>query len=56
MFAMQMQNHLRELQTERALASIEGLSNDSAYMSDLEEEIAATRSAYVAPAVTRSQR
>jgi hypothetical protein len=56
MFAMQMQNHLRELQTERALASIEGLSNDSAYMSDLEEEIAATRSAYVAAAVTRSQR
>jgi hypothetical protein len=52
MFAMQMKNHLRELQTERALASIEGLSNDSAYMSDLEDEIAATRSAYVAAAVT----
>jgi hypothetical protein len=30
MIAIQMQNHIRELQTERALASIEGLSNDSA--------------------------
>jgi hypothetical protein len=52
MLAIQMQNHLRELQTERALASVEGLSNDSAYMSDLEDEIAATRSAYVTAAVT----
>lgn len=52
MLAIQMQNHLRELQTERALASVEGLSNDSAYMSDLEDEIAATRSAYVMAAVT----
>ena len=52
MLAIQMQNHLRELQAERALASVEGLSNDSAYMSDLEDEIAATRSAYVTAAVT----
>jgi hypothetical protein len=52
MSAIQMQEHLRELQTERDLASIEGISNDSAYMSDLENEIAATRSAYIAAAVT----
>jgi hypothetical protein len=52
MLAIQMQNHLRELQAEPALASVEGLSNDSAYMSDLEDEIAATRSAYVTAAVT----
>jgi hypothetical protein len=47
-----MKNHPRELQTERALASIEGLSNDSAYMADLHDEIAATRFAYVGAAVT----
>jgi hypothetical protein len=47
-----MHTHLQELQAERALASIEGLSNDSAYMDDLDEEIAATHSAYVGAAVT----
>jgi hypothetical protein len=52
MFATEMHTHLQELQAERALASIEGLSNDSAYMDDLDEEIAATHSAYVGAAVT----
>jgi len=52
MFATEMQNQLQQLQAERALASIEGLSSDSAYMADLDEEIAATRSAYVGAAVT----
>ena len=52
MFAIAMQNHLQDLQTERALASIEGLAGNSAYMADLEHEIAATRSAYVGAAVT----
>jgi hypothetical protein len=52
MFATEMQNHLHQLQAERALASIEGLSSDSAYMADLDEEIAVTRSAYVGAAVT----
>lgn len=52
MSAIDMQNHLQDLQTERALASIEGLSRNSAYMADLNQEIAATRSAYVGAAVT----
>jgi hypothetical protein len=52
MFATRMHIQLQELQAERALASIEGLASDSAYMADLEQEIAATRSAYVGAAVT----
>jgi hypothetical protein len=52
MSAIDMQNHLQDLQAERALASIEGLSGNSAYMADLNQEIAATRSAYVGAAVT----
>lgn len=52
MFAIRMQNHLQDLQSERALASIEGLSGNSAYMADLDQEIAAIRSAYVGAAVT----
>jgi hypothetical protein len=52
MIATEMQNHLQQLQAERALASIEGLSSNSAYMADLDAEIAATSSAYVGAAVT----
>ncbi len=52
MFATEMQTQLQQLHAERALASIEGLSGDSAYMADLDEEIAVTRSAYVGAAVT----
>jgi hypothetical protein len=52
MTALQMQTHLRDLQTERALASVEGLSGNSAYMADLDQEIAATHLAYVGAAVT----
>ena len=52
MSAIEMQIHLQDLTTERALASIEGLSANSAYMADLDHEIAATRSAYVGAAVT----
>ena len=52
MSAIDMQNHLQGLQTERALASIEGLAGNSAYMADLEHEIAATHAAYVGAAVT----
>jgi hypothetical protein len=37
---------------ERALASIERLAEDSAYMADLEGEIEATTRAYVGAAVT----
>jgi hypothetical protein len=52
MFATEMHNHLQDLQAERALARIEGLASDSAYMADLDQEIAATHSAYVGAAVT----
>ena len=50
--AIEVRAHLLELRTERALASIEGLAVDSAYMADLDEEIEATTSAYVGAAVT----
>jgi hypothetical protein len=52
MFAIEMHIQLQELQAERALASIEGLASNSAYMADLDQEIAAIRSAYVGAAVT----
>jgi hypothetical protein len=52
MSAIEMQTHLQQLEAERALALIEGLGNSAAYMADLDDEIAATRSAYVAAAVT----
>jgi hypothetical protein len=52
MTTLQIQTRLQDLQTERALASIEGLSGNSAYMADLDHEIAATHSAYVGAAVT----
>jgi hypothetical protein len=47
-----MQDHLRQLQAERALALIEGLEANAAYMADLDDEITATRFAYVGAAVT----
>ena len=49
--AYEIHTHLQELQSERALASIEGLAVNSAYMADLEGEIEATTSAYVGAAV-----
>jgi hypothetical protein len=52
MSAIEKQHELQALEAERALAWIEGLSSDSAYMDDLRSEIAATRSVYVAMAVT----
>jgi hypothetical protein len=52
MTAIEMQTHLQDLEAERALASIEGLAKDHAYMDDLHEEIEVTRHAYVAAAVT----
>jgi hypothetical protein len=52
MSAIEMQTHLQQLEAERALALIEGLGNIGAYMADLDDEIAATRRAYVAAAVT----
>ena len=52
MFAAEIHTHLKELQAERALASIEGLASDSAYMADLGRDIAEARDAYVGAAVT----
>ena len=52
MSAIEMQTHLQQLEAERALALMEGLGNSAAYMADLDDEIAVTRHAYVAAAVT----
>jgi hypothetical protein len=43
---------LKELQAERLLASSEGLAGNTAYMADLEDEIAEVSYAYVGAAVT----
>jgi hypothetical protein len=43
---------LKELQRERALASMTPLADEPSYMSDLIEEITVTTAAYVASAVT----
>jgi hypothetical protein len=43
---------LKELQAETALAWIEGLASNSAYMADLRDEIEAESHAYVGAAVT----
>lgn len=43
---------LKELLAERVLASNQGLAAHSAYMADLELEIAEVRAAYVGAAVT----
>jgi hypothetical protein len=50
--AIEIRSHLLGLQAERALAAIEGLAVNSAYMADLDGEIEATASAYVGAAVT----
>jgi hypothetical protein len=50
--AADVQEHLQLLLVERELAAVEGLAENAAYMTDLDEEIAATRSAYVGAAVT----
>jgi hypothetical protein len=52
MSAIEMHDHLQQLHAERALALIEGLEGNAAYMADLDDEIAAARSAYVGAAVT----
>ena len=48
----QIRDHLQLLLVERALAGVEGLAGNAAYMTDLDDEIAATRSAFVGAAVT----
>ncbi|MFL6152629.1 MAG: hypothetical protein ACJ72B_09625 [Ornithinibacter sp.] len=49
--ATDIRSHLQLLETERAVALDAGLGNDVAYMTDLREEIVATRHAYVGSAV-----
>jgi hypothetical protein len=49
--ATDIRRHLDLLQTERALALDTALANDAAYMADLDEEIHATRHAFVGSAV-----
>lgn len=46
------QQRLEDLESERMLASLIGLSGDPAYMSNLRNEIDVTRDAYVGAAVT----
>lgn len=52
MQAIEIQIRLKELQAERLLASSEGLAANTAYMADLDDEIAEVSAAYVGAAVT----
>ncbi|MEA2382386.1 MAG: hypothetical protein QOH72_2357 [Solirubrobacteraceae bacterium] len=49
--AVEVRNHLELLHTERALAMSTPLRHDRAYMADLNEEILATRHAWISSAV-----
>jgi len=49
--AVEVRNHLALLRSERALAMTTPLRHDAAYMADLDEEILATRHAWVSSAV-----
>jgi hypothetical protein len=50
--ATDLRHHLELLEIERVLALDTALHNDPAYMADLQEEILATRHAYIGSAVT----
>ena len=50
--AVDLHARLELLYLERALAAIEGLAADRAYMADLDDEITATRNAYTGAAIT----
>ena len=52
MHALELQVLWRELRAERLLVTSKGVPADSAYMADLEEEIAETSTAYIGAAVT----
>jgi hypothetical protein len=49
--AVDVKNHLELLHSERALAMTTPLRHDRAYMADLNEEITATRHAWISSAV-----
>jgi hypothetical protein len=50
--ALQLRSQLDQLHAERALAVREGLGDNSAYMADLDDEMADRTQLYVAAAVT----
>jgi len=50
--AVEIQDELRMLYIERALAEIEGLTSDPGYMADLLDDIETHRSAFVGAFVT----
>jgi hypothetical protein len=50
--AIELQIRLKALQAERLLASSDGLAADTAYMADLDDEIAEVSHAYIGAAVT----
>lgn len=50
--AVEIQEELRELYIERALAEIEGLMSDPGYMTDLLDDIESHKSAFAGAAVT----
>jgi hypothetical protein len=52
MYATEVRQHLMLLGEERVLAQEAGLDHDRAYMADLDDEIAAYRSAYMGAVVT----
>ncbi len=52
MTTLDLRNRLIELEAERAVAIEAGVGTLRLYMSDLEQEITATREAYVASVVT----
>jgi hypothetical protein len=54
--AVDVRNHLELLRSERALAMTTPLRHDRAYMADLDEEILATRHAWISTAVLEISR
>jgi hypothetical protein len=52
MYALEIKSQLEDLHAERVLAEVEGRAANSAYMHDLETDIAALRAAFVTTAVT----
>lgn len=50
--ATELRHHLDSLLAERAFARVEGLADNDLYMDHLDEDITASRAAYVGTAVT----
>jgi hypothetical protein len=48
----ELQERMTRLESERALAALTGLTDDAAYMADLQADIVAASAAYVGVAVT----